>query len=72
MQNTSEKLLQLDQIAARKEHNAITQMIAALPDSFTAWIACYMDLTVIGVRNHEIADKFILHLSRFASYFHEQ
>src|SRR5437667_12776724 len=51
--------------AARKEHNAITQMIAALPDSFTSWIECYMNLTVIGLRNDEIADKIILHLSRF-------
>ena len=67
MQNTSTKLLQLDQIAARKEHNAIAQMIAALPDSFAAWIECYINLTVIGVRNDEIADKIILHLSRFAS-----
>jgi site-specific recombinase XerD len=72
MLNTSTKLLQLDQIAARKEHNAITQMIAALPDSFTAWIECYMNLTVLGVRNDEIADKIILHLSRFATYFQEQ
>lgn len=62
----------LDQSAARKERNAIRQLIAELPDTFLAWIECYLDLTVVGVRPEDVAKKITLHLSRFAAYFAER
>lgn len=52
-----DNLSYLDQFAARKERATIRQLLDALPDTFLAWIECYLDLTVIGVRPEDVAKK---------------
>ena len=64
--------LQLHQLVARKNHNAIQQQIAALPDSFSAWIECYLALLVRGIRSRDIEQKIELHLRRFAEFFQDR
>jgi integrase len=41
------------------------------PDSIEAWVGCYLDAAIRGVRSPEVTDKIALHLARFRDHFHE-
>jgi integrase len=72
MTHAQNRPIQLDQVVARKNRNAIQQQIGDLPDAFSAWIDCYLTLVVQGIRSREIAQKIELHLARFADFFQER
>ena len=72
MTSAQKSITHLDQFVAQKERQAIKQFIAELPDSLTAWIECYLDLVVVGVRNEQVTRSIVLHLGRFADFFEER
>lgn len=44
-------------------------MLATPPDSLQAWIDCYLQLAVQGVRPDSVIQKIDLHLKRFQAFF---
>lgn len=69
MTHAHNSITHLDQFVAQKERQAIWRFIADLPDSFMAWIECYLDLVVVGARPDQVTRSIVLHLGRFADFF---
>ncbi len=59
----------LDKVTSRKVKEALERSVAQLPDSLSAWIACYLRMVVVGVRSEEVTRKITLHLQRFQAFF---
>lgn len=65
-------------IAGNLPHERNTGLIAAeatglpvAPDSLTAWADRYHRFAVLGVRSDEVAQKIVLHLARFITFFQD-
>jgi hypothetical protein len=48
---------------------AMRHEIGSIPDTMSAWIAHYLQFAVLGVRRESVAQKIVLHLSRFQTFF---
>src|SRR6266446_5612040 len=57
-----------DQILARKEAQALRDQLLHVPDSLEAWMAWYLRMTIVGVRELAVAKKIALHLERFRQF----
>src|SRR5215210_6952830 len=64
----------LVEITSRKVEAAALPFTGVTPDtveSLSAWVTQYLTLAVVGVRSEEVADKIVLHLERFDTFFKE-
>src|SRR5438105_11345219 len=64
----TDNLSYFDQILARKEAQALRDQLLHVPDSLEAWMAWYLRMTILGVREQPIAKKIALHLERFRQF----
>lgn len=74
---STDNLSYFDQILARKEAQALRDQLLRVPDSLQAWMAWYLRMTILGVREQQIAKKIARHLERFRQFLldrsgHEQ
>src|SRR2546429_9698103 len=68
-QNPPTNVSYLDKLTSRKVKEALKREFAQLPDSLSAWITCYLQMAVVGVRSEEVTRKIALHLQRFQAFF---
>jgi site-specific recombinase XerD len=68
-QNPPTNVSYLDKVTSRKVKEALKREFAQLPDSLSAWITCYLQMVVVGVRSEEVTRKITLHLQRFQAFF---
>jgi len=64
----------LVEFTSRKVEGAVVPFAGGAPEaveSLSPWVARYLTLAVIGVRSEEVADKIVLHLQRFATFYKE-
>src|SRR6266496_3753306 len=64
----------LAEITSRKVEGSVVLFAGGAPDSvesLSAWTTRYLTLAVVGVRSEEVADKIVLHLQRFTTFYKE-
>ncbi len=64
----TDNLSYFDQILARKEAQALRDQLLHVPDSLEAWMAWYLRMSILGVREEQIAKKIARHLQRFRQF----
>ena len=69
-QEQQEGVVYLRKFTSRKDKGPEPQ-VSATPDSLSAWVGRYLELTVIGVRSKTVAEKAALHLGRFVAFFRD-
>ncbi len=53
----TDNLSYFDQILARKEAQALRDQLLHVPDSLEAWMAWYLRMSILGIREQQIATR---------------